>query len=144
MTHSRIVIALGLDACSIIAAHFAIRENEQSANPLPVVVLAPRCIGVAAIEQATRYLGIPITSVSIREFLKFNAPGDVHVWGVPADDQDGHADMQGIFTTRAFASVLADRALRRADCEELARRAGLSWFMHFERVGAERIERAAA
>ena len=43
-----------------------------------------------------------------------------------------------------FASVLADLALRRADCEELARRAGLTWFMHVERVGVERIERVAA
>ena len=138
MNHSRIVIALGLDACSIMAAHFAIRENEQSKNPLPVVVLAPRCIGMAAMEQATKYLGIPVTSVSIREFLKFNAPGDVHVWGVAVDDQDAHDDMQNYFTNRSFASPLADRALRRADCEELARRAGLSWFMHFERVGMER------
>jgi hypothetical protein len=141
MTHTRIVIALGLDACSIIAAHFAIRENEQSANPLPVVLLAPRCIGMAAMEQATKYLGIPVTSVSIREFLKFNAPGDVHVWGIAADDQDAHDDMQNYFKARSFASVLADRALRRDDCEELARRAALTWFMRVERVG---IERAAA
>jgi hypothetical protein len=138
MNHQRIVIALGLDAPSIIAAHFAIRENEQSGNPLPVVVLACRCIGSAAMEQAAKYLDMPITSVSIREFLRFNQPGDVHVWGIAADEQDTHDATQTNFPARSFASVLADRALRRADCEELARRAGLTWFMHVERCGAEK------
>jgi hypothetical protein len=51
-------------------------------------------------------------------------PGDVHVWGIAADEQQTHEEIQSVFPSRAVASVLADRALRRADCIELVRRDG--------------------
>jgi hypothetical protein len=106
MNHRRIVCWIGLDAASIVAAKLAIRENETEANPLPVVIVAHRYIGDAALEQAAHYLGIPVTLLSPSQFIGFDMPGDVHVWG-----------------------VCADGALRRDDCETLARRAGLTWFV---------------
>jgi hypothetical protein len=129
MNHRRIVCWIGLDAASIVAAKLAIRENETEANPLPVVIVAHRYIGDAALEQAAHYLGIPVTLLSPSQFIGFDMPGDVHVWGVCADEQDLHENLQGRFPARAMASVLADRALRRDDCETLARRAGLTWFV---------------
>jgi hypothetical protein len=139
MKHERIVCWIGLDSASIIAAKLAIRENSHESNPLPVVVVAHRYIGNAALEEAMNYLGIPVTVLSPSQFLSFDKPGDVHVWGVPADEQDAHDNLQTLFPSRAIASVLADRALRRGDCIELARRAGLSWFMPVARCGAEQV-----
>jgi hypothetical protein len=129
MNHSRIVCWIGLDAASVVAAKLAIRENETEAKPLPVVVVAHRYIGDAALEQAAHYLGMPVTLLSSAQFMTFDMPGDVHVWGIAADEQQGHDNLQFAFPSRSFASVLADRALRRDDCETLARRAGLTWFV---------------
>jgi hypothetical protein len=139
MNHQRIVCWIGLDSASIIAAKLAIRENSHESNPLPVVVVAHRYIGNAALEEAAGFLGMPITVLSPSQFISFDMPGDVHVWGVCADEQDAHENLQSCFPSRAIASVLADRALRRADCIELARRAGLSWFMPVARCGAEQV-----
>ncbi|ABO60577.1 hypothetical protein LA345_38815 (plasmid) [Burkholderia vietnamiensis] len=127
MNHRRIVCWLAIDPCALVAAKLAIRENDAQANPLPLVVVAHRLFGDEFIEQAARYLGVPVISASSAKWLSFDMPGDVHVWGVPVEEQRAHADIQSAFPSRSFASVLADRALRREDCIELARRAGFTF-----------------
>jgi hypothetical protein len=127
MNHRRIVCWLALDACSLVAAKLAIRENDTQADSIPLVVVAHRLYGHAYIEQAARYLGVPVISASSAQWLNYDAPGDVHVFGVPVEEQREHDDLQSAFPSRKLASVLADRALRREDCIELCRRAGIAF-----------------
>jgi hypothetical protein len=123
----RIVCWLAVDACALVAAKLAIRENDARPDPLPLVVVAHRLFGHAFIEQAANYLGVPVVAASSAQWLSVPMPDDVHVWGVPVDEQRGHDDLQEAFPRWRIASVLADRALRREDCVELAHRAGITF-----------------
>jgi hypothetical protein len=123
----RIICWITPDLATLLAAKYAIRDNADAVRPLPLIVAAHRCMRFEMLEQAYRYLRRPITLVAPGNFASFHLEGDVHVHGVPVDEPRAFASIQSKSSVPCM-SPLADRALRRADCIELAGRDHLAEF----------------
>ena len=123
----RIVCWLTPDPCSLVAAKLAIRENEQ--HGLPLVVVSERTWIFRDLTSAVRYLGVPVVVVLPHERTLYCRLNDVHVFGIPVDEQSRYDSL--VSGVPKILEVLADRALTRADCLELLRRANVDQTVTF-------------
>jgi hypothetical protein len=123
----RIVCWITKDPATIVAAKLAMRENDAPENGLPLVVVATGAPRAARpwFVSALQYLGAPVINLRPHEERFYRLRDDVHVIGVPVDEQGRYDAWMARWKGAPVLSVLADRALRREDCMTLARRAGL-------------------
>jgi hypothetical protein len=134
----RIVCWLTNDPASLAATKLAIRENEHSAQTLPLVVVALRAeIDAHYLIDAMDWLGVPVVllndpAAAITEPLTvvdqtglYRLDTDAHVIGVPVEEQGRYDAYMNAYNGFAVYAVLADRGMTRADCIEYVRRAGV-------------------
>jgi hypothetical protein len=113
----RIVCWLTDDPASAVAAKLAIRENESVGMPLVAVTVGSRVKPWLA--STMHYIGVPVVCCPDAQTWRYKRPGDVHVIGVPVDEQGRWDRLQEQWAGALLLSNLADRGLTRADCLEL-------------------------
>jgi len=120
----RIVCWLTQDPASLAATKLAIRENRCEADPLPLVVVVDKRIDTAYLEAALGWLDMPAVAASPCKAELYRLHGDVHVIGVPVEEQGRYDAFMAAHDGVPVLSVLADRGLTRTDCEVFVSRAG--------------------
>lgn len=133
----RIVCWLTKDRASAIAAKLAIRENEQHKLPLVVVTECDTRMP-PWLAESLELLGVPVVRAAYHRDL-YTRHDDVHVIGVPVDEQGRYDALTVKWKGAPLLEVLADRALRRDDVGVLWRR-----FLRDARTASVERARAAA
>jgi hypothetical protein len=122
----RIVCWLTNDPCSLVAAKLAIRENDALANPLPLAVVNEGGnVKGEHLEACAAWLGVPVVQANACKAELYRLAGDVHVIGVPREEQGRYDEFMAAHEGVPVLAVLADRGLSRDDCIELVTRAGI-------------------
>jgi len=133
----RIICWLTNDPASLVAAKCAIRANDVG-NPLPLIVVAfAGHIRPSALALTMQWLQVPVVLVaSPAEAARYCLKHDAHVIGVPVDEQARHTEYCQKYPDMEVISVLADRALTRADCVELVTRASVAMRLEQQALAA--------
>ncbi|MDF0506576.1 hypothetical protein POK33_38140 [Burkholderia cenocepacia] len=121
----RIVCWLTDDPASVVEARLAVIEADVGALPVVAVVERGR-MNMANLPACVEWLRIPVAIVSRCQAERYRLHGDVHVIGVPADEQDRHDAYIEANGGAAVLALLADRGMTRADCAAYTRRIGLN------------------